>query len=143
MKSKVLNGFLTVFGLLLTGTGLFLIKFLSAAQGMPPALPYICIGVGCGAFGQGMGGIISRRALKNSPETQKQIEIAQKDERNLAISHRAKAKAYDMMLFVLGALMLSFALMGVDLMVVLLLVFCYLFIVGYGVYCRVKFEKEM
>ena len=56
---------------------------------------------------------------------------------------RAKAKAYDMMTFVLGALMLSFALMGVELTAVLLLVFAYLFVHSYAVYYRFKYDKEM
>lgn len=63
----------------------------------------------------GMGGMLSRKALKDSPDLQKQLEIEQKDERNIAISNSAKGKAFDIMLFVYGALMLSFALMQVDL----------------------------
>lgn len=54
------------------------------------------------------------------------MEIEENDERNINIGNRAKAKAYDMMIFVFGALMLSLALMNVDLMVVLMLVCCYL-----------------
>ena len=65
------------------------------------------------------------------------------DERNIAISNRAKAKAYDGMLFVLAALMVSFALMGADMAVVLLLVFAYLFIVGEFIYYLNKYQKEM
>jgi 4-hydroxybenzoate polyprenyltransferase len=47
------------------------------------------------------------------------------------------------MVFVFGALMISFALMNVDLAVVLLMVFAYLFVVGSHIYYRVKFEKEL
>jgi 4-hydroxybenzoate polyprenyltransferase len=71
------------------------------------------------------------------------MEIERKDERNIAISNRSKAKAYDLMIFVFGALMLSFALMGVDLVLILLLVFAYLFVVGYGIFYRIKYDKEM
>ncbi len=39
--------------------------------------------------------------------------------------------------------MISFALMGVDLAPLLLLVFAYLLVVGYSVYYRIKLEKEM
>ena len=107
------------------------------------ALPYVCIGLGCGIFGHGMGEIINRRAIKNHPDVEKQMKIDRQDERNVAIGNRAKAKAYDMMIFVFGALMLAFVLMGVDLVAVLLLVFAYLFVVGYGIYYRCKFDKEM
>jgi hypothetical protein len=107
------------------------------------ALPYVCIGLGCGIFGHGMGEIISRRAVKNHPDIKKQIQIDKQDERNVTIGNRAKAKAYDMMIFIFGALMLAFALMGIDTAAVLLLVIAYLFVVGYGIYYRCKFDKEM
>jgi hypothetical protein len=90
-----------------------------------------------------MGEIISRRAVKNHTDIEKQIKINKQDERNVAIGNRAKAKAYDMMIFIFGALMLVFALMGIDMAAVLLLVLAYLFVVGYGIYYRCKFEKEM
>ena len=48
-----------------------------------------------------------------------------------------------MMLFLFGALMLIFAIMGVDLAAVLLLVFAYLFVHGCAVYYRIKYEREM
>lgn len=57
-----------------------------------------------------MGEIILQSAMKSDPAAAKQLEIDKKDERNLAIANQAKAKAYDMMVFVFGALMLSFAL---------------------------------
>ena len=107
------------------------------------ALPYVCMGVGCGVFGSGMGNIISARAMTNHPELQKQLEISQKDERNIAIARRAKAKAYDMMIYVFAALMLTFALMNISLTATLLLVFAYLLVAFCGVYYRCKYEKEM
>lgn len=39
--------------------------------------------------------------------------------------------------------MVAFALMGVDMIAVLLLVFVYLFVQGYAVYFRCKYDKEM
>lgn len=125
--------------------GLYLVKAIIKPidpQGMMKALPYICIGLGCGIFGRGMGEIISHRAIKNYPDIKKQIEIDTQDERNSAIRNRAKAKGYDMMIFIFGALMVAFALMGIDL-TVLLLVFAYLFVVGYSSYYRYKYDKEM
>lgn len=143
MKKNYSDNYLTLLGLVLLGVGLFLLKTLTNLQGVMLALPYISIGVGCGIFGHGMGTIVSRKALKNSPNIQKQIEIDKKDERNVAISNRAKSKAYDMMVFVFGALFLSFALMGVDMIVILLLAFAYLFVIFYGLYYRSKYDKEM
>ena len=130
-------------GILLIAVGLVLLKRFAEPDGILLALPYVCVGVGCGAFGHGVGNIIGIRALKNSPARQKQMEIDQHDERNVLISNRAKGKAYDLMVFVFGALMVSFAMMGVELVVILLMVCAYLFVVGYGVYYRCKYEKEM
>ena len=143
MKKNVVDYFLVIIGLLALGLGFAPLKTFSDPQGFMNALPYVCIGVGSGIFGHGMGNVIGRQAIKNSPDIQRQIAIDQRDERNIAISNRSKAKSYDLMIFVFGALMLSFALMGVDITAVLLLVFSYLLVIGYGVYYRFKYEKEM
>ncbi len=143
MKKYRLDYFVAAIGILLLGAGLVLVKILSEPQGAIRGLPYICIGVGCGIFGHGVGNIIGRKAVKNNPDIQKQLEIDKKDERNIAIASRAKAKAFDMMIFVFGVLMIAFALMGVDLAAVLLLVFAYLLVIGYDVYYRFKYDKEM
>jgi hypothetical protein len=143
MKKTISSYFLTVVGVGLLAAGLYFIKTIEDPQGMLRALPYICVGLGCAIFGHGMGEIIIRHAMKNNPAAAKQLEIDKKDERNLAIANRAKAKAYDMMVFVLGALITAIALMAIDLIVVLLLVFAYLFILGYCTYYRIKYYKEM
>ena len=143
MKKNGMDYIMTVIGILMLGSGLFLVKTITDPQGIMKVLPYICVGLGCGIFGHGMGNVISRKALKNSPDIQKQLEIDKNDERNVAIGNSAKAKAYDMMIFVFGALMLSYALMGIDMIVVLLLVFAYLFVIAYGLYYRFKYDKEM
>jgi len=143
MKKNTWNYFLTVVGLLLLGVGLYLARTIIEPQGVMRALPYVCMGVGSGILGQGMGEIISRRAIKNNPDIQKRMDIEKNDERNMAIANRAKAKAHDMMIFVFGALMIAYALMGIDMVAVLLLVFAYLFVIGYGIYYRFKFDREM
>lgn len=143
MKRQFRNVGFVIIGLMLLISGLALVKLLPDPQGLLLALPYVCIGLGCGIFGHSMGEIISQRAIKNHPDIEKQIEIDKKDERNIAIARRAKAKAYDIMIPVFGALLLTVALMGVDLIIVLLLVSAYLFVVFYGVYYRVKYDREM
>ena len=90
-----------------------------------------------------MGNLLSERAVRKDPELKKQLDIEKKDERNIAIADRAKGKAFDMMTFVSGALMVSFALMDVAMAPLLLLVFAYLLVHGYSIYYRVKIEKEM
>ena len=143
MKKHGLQTALGILGLALLALGLYLVKTTNATEGILLTLPYVFVGIGSGLFGQGMGGVIERRVLKKNPEILKQKEIEVNDERNQQISNRAKAKAYDVMVFVFGALMVAFALMGMDIIAVLLLVFAYLFVVGSAVYYRVKFEKEL
>ena len=141
MKAKYYG--MTVFGALLAALGLFLLKSVIFPSAALLSLPYVCIGLGCGLFGHGMGTLISRKALQADPALQKQIEIDARDERNVAIANRAKGKAFDCMTFVLGALMVSFALMGVPMIPLLLRVFVYLFLHGYAIYYRCRYEKEM
>lgn len=143
MKKKATSYVLTVVGLFMLAVGLCMVKTISNPQGIMRALPYVCVGLGCGIFGHGTGNIISRRVLKNSPDIQKEFRINRNDERNITIMNRAKSKAYDMMIIAFGALILAFGLMGVDMIEVLLLVFAYLFIQGYAVYYRCKYDKEM
>jgi uncharacterized membrane protein len=143
MKKTISAYILTVVGVGLLVSGLYFVKTMEDPQGILEALPYICVGLGCVIFGHGLGEIILQHAMKGAPAAAKQLEIDQKDERNLAIANRAKAKAYDMMAFVFGALLLAFALMGIDLIVLLLFVFAYLFILIYTSYYRFKYNKEM
>ena len=143
MKSKITNYATIILGLLLLVVGLSLIKVSNDPQGIMRTLPYVCIGIGCGLFGHGMGNVISERAINSYPELKRQLDIEKNDERNVAIANRAKGKAFDMMTFVFGALMLSFALMGIDMVAVLLLVFAYLLVHGFALYYRFKFDKEM
>lgn len=143
MKRNGYNYAIITIGLILLGVGVYLVKSMAEPQGIMRALPYICIGIGCGSFGHGMGNVISNKAIKSNPQVEKQIEIDVNDERNISIRDKSKAKAYDMMIFIFGALMMSFALMGVDMMAILLFVCAYLFVVGYGVYYRFKYDKEM
>lgn len=143
MKKKPFDLFMTIIGVLLLCTGLFFVKTYSDLQGILRAFPYLCIGIGCGLFGHGIGNLVASAALKNSPALQKKLDIEKMDERNIAISNHAKAKAYDMMIFIFGVQLLAFALMGIDFIAIIVLVSTYLFAVGYGIYYRCKLDKEM
>ena len=76
-------------------------------------------------------------------ELQKQNEIAERDERNVAIGNAAKAKGYDVMTFAFGAMLLFSVLMEADLALTLVMVAVYLFIQFYSLWWRFKLEKEM
>lgn len=121
---KIKNYLITAVGIVVFALGLCLVKTFDNPEEFLRALPYVCIGIGSGMFGHGMAGIFADKVAKKNPDIQKQKEIEENDERNMAISNRAKAKGYDIMTYVFGALMLSYALMGVE--VAPDLTFCFL-----------------
>lgn len=143
MKAKMKRYTIIVTGLFLLAAGFYLLKTNGNPEGIMRTLPYVCIGIGCGLFGHGMGDMISKRVICNAPEVQKKLEIEKNDERNIALADKAKGKAFDIMTFAFGALMVSFALMGVDMIAIIMLVFTYLFVQGMALYYRFKFDKEM
>ena len=135
---------LSAIGLILFAAGLVLLKSFSDLQGLWLSIPYFCIGIGSGLFGHNLGEILKQAVIKKDPQTARQIEIEARDERNNAISNRAKAKAYDVMLIVFAAVLWLFAFMqAVDLAIILSLVAAYLFIVFTNIYFLNKYQKEM
>lgn len=142
MKKNTWNVLFVLLGLLAAAAGLWLLHA-GADLGAARALPYVCIGVGCGLFGQGAGELLAARAVRGDPALQRRLEVERADERNRAIADKAKSRAFDRMTFVYSALMLTFALMEVELAAVLLLVAAYLFVELGAVYDRCKLEKQM
>ena len=141
MKKSVKNYILTILGIAMLVTGLWLLK--ANPLNSSTILPYLLVGFGCGIFGHNVGELTSKNILKKAPQVAKQLEIEENDERNITLRNRAQAKAYAIMLPVFGALLVSFALMGVDLKITLLFAAAYLFITGTSIYYRLKYEKEM
>jgi len=145
MKSESIAKYivLSVFGLLILIVGLVLVKTLPDTTGIMRALPYICVGVGTGLFGGNLGTSIKIYILNKNPDIAKKVEIEAKDERNIAISNKAKAKAYDLMQIVFPALILAFALMQIDIYALLVIIVAYLFVSFSVAYYVNKFNKEM
>ncbi len=133
----------TVLGSILLVIGLVMVKTIQEPQEVIKVLSFSFVGIGCGVFGYNLGEIISNKVLQKYPDEAKRIEVELKDERNLIISCKAKAKAYDTMIYVYALLIFVFALMKFDLTVIVLLGLTYIFIVFIGTYFRYKYEKEM
>ena len=127
---KYRNLIVAALGVVLWAAGFWLVR-----ADLGSTLGYVCIGLGCGMFGYGTGEMISQRALQSDPALQRQMEIDKNDERNVAIANHAKGRAFDMMTFIFGA--------RIDLAAVLLLVAAYLFVHGYALYWRLRYDKEM
>ena len=90
-----------------------------------------------------MGNIIKYFSTKNNKELIRQLEIDKKDERNVLIAEKSKAKVYDLMTYLFAAMLIMFSLMGVDELQIIILVAIYLSIQIYAVFWHSKFEKEM
>ena len=136
MKRKG-SALVAVMGAAVVALGLYLMK---AVDG---PLAGVCIGLGAGALGLGLSGVFSALVARKHPEVARQVAIEERDERNIAVQHRAKARAYDMMIYVFGVLMLSYALMNANLTVILMLVGAYLLIVACCIGFLVHYNKTM
>ncbi len=145
MKNKSFGKHLiyTLIGLAVLALGAVLWNSTKEAKGIMQALSYIMIGIGAGIFGQNLGTAYSIYALKKIPLAAKQKEIEEKDERNITIRNKSKAKAYDLMVIVFGALIMSFALLEVNLTAVLAMVVAYVLVVLSNIYFLNKYNKEM
>ena len=129
-------------GILLFVIGLYLTKTVEAPEGAMKVLPFICVGLGCGIFGQAFGSLLTNLIMRSNPEHARNMEIERKDERNQQLANRTKAKAYDAITYIFAALLIAFALMGVELEVIITLVVVYLLVHIYMIYYRLKLEKE-
>ncbi|MFR3685232.1 MAG: hypothetical protein ACLTXM_09375 [Enterococcus sp.] len=58
---------ITLAGVALIGVGFYLIKAVDDSQSIMKTLPYLCIGLGCGLFGNGIGDFVSKKQLKKIP----------------------------------------------------------------------------
>jgi hypothetical protein len=131
------------FGLVLFLGGGALLVLNRDSTGIMLTLPYVMIGVGCGIFGGNLGTAVKIHLLRKGSPAARQAEIEEKDERNIAVRNMAKAKAYDMMVTVFGALILFFVLMRADLYLTLALIAAYMFVVGTNIYYICKYNKEI
>ena len=106
-------------------------------------VPGLFIGIGAGLFGLSVAQIIVIVIAEKNPEYKRKASIEEKDERNIAISNKAKAKGFNAMGYILPILMLVYILINADLLFILLLVFAYLLVYGVYIFYLNKYSKEM
>lgn len=142
-KNVIKDWFLTFLGIGLVVAGFLLHKNSLSTDKMIVTIPYIFIGVGCGIFGHFMGNLLQYFSTKNHEELERQIQIDKNDERNILITEKSKAKAYDLMIYLFTSILIIFSLMGVDKLAIIMIVAVYLSIQIYALYWRYKFENKM
>jgi len=116
-----------------------LIIFLANSEGI---IAGVCFGLGAGFLSGGIGGAINNLTIQKNPDLAKQIEIDSKDERNITLGNKAKAKAFNCTLLILAALNIFFAVMQVNVFVILALTASYLLIIIIFIYFLQKYHKE-
>ncbi|QQK06883.1 hypothetical protein [Miniphocaeibacter halophilus] len=137
------NLILSLTGIVLIVFGIFLYKSISNLKGILEMLTYILLIFGIGIFGHGMGSILIKYAIKDNPKIEKESLVALEDERNVKISNLAKAKAFDMTVYLFGAVILLLVFLKVEERAILILAISYVFINIYSIYYREKIEKKM
>ena len=75
MKSRSLGYLAAALGVVLTAVGLWLAKTFPEAAGVMAALPYVLIGLGCGAFGQGVGALTNAAVFRKYPDIAREKAI--------------------------------------------------------------------
>jgi len=145
MINKKVKGqcILAAVGFVLFVTGIVLVILFSESQGVMKTLPFICLGIGAGFCGGGLGGVISYRKMKKNPGLAKQKEIDTKDERNIAITNKAKAMAYNLTLLIFAVLIMFLAVIQVETYITLVFTGAYLVVIFLYIYFFNKYYKEM
>lgn len=103
----------------------------------------LCIGIGAGLIGMNAANLIIHLYYGKHPAIKKQSEIDSKDERNVAITNKAKAKAFDIMIKIL--MIIPFLMILIDLPLWMILAVIALYMLGFFVqlYLIIRYSKEM
>lgn len=116
---------------------------LTVVQGGESAGGFVLLGFGFGGLGGNLGTLITELRKRKDPALARREEIAEKDERNQVLLWRSKARAFDAMIYVLGALLVWFALDDTAVRVIVPLVVGYLAIIAVSVFSMGKYQREM
>jgi 1,4-dihydroxy-2-naphthoate octaprenyltransferase len=145
MKNKSIGSCLvySLIGFIMLVVSVILHKLTKNAHGIIYNSSFILFSIGASVLVQNIRNIFNICAIKKDPQLENQKEIDEKDERNIVIRDKAKAKAFDIMVIVFAALILALSLVLVDQTVVYLFTIVYLFVIFLYIYFMDKYDKEM
>jgi len=145
MKNKSIGKYLvySLIGAIILASGAVLGKSTRNAEGIMQTLPYILIAIGAGIFGNNLSTAFNIHAIKKDPQLGKQNDITENDERNIVIRNKAKSKSYDFMVMAFGVLIIGFALMQIDMKIILAIIIVYILVILSNFCFTIKYHKEM
>ncbi len=135
--------FFSLLGLFIFAGGLLSVMLYPDRTGMYEVIPYLCVGIGTGIFGGNLGTAISNKITAGSPAALNQAESREKENRHHLIGDMAKARAYDLMLYVFPAILFVFTIMQVNMYIILTLVAVYLMNALSMIYFANKYHKRL
>jgi hypothetical protein len=124
-------------GILTLATGIFVMDDHSKS------IAGFCFGIGTGLMGMYIAKLIIYLYYERHPALKKQSEIDSKDERTVAITYKAKAKAFDITTAILMIIPFLLILIDVSLWMILATIAIYLFGFFVQIYCTIQYGKQM
>jgi uncharacterized membrane protein len=94
-------------GIALFALGLLLTALLAEREGALAVLPHVLVGFGAGITGVGVVNLFRLKLIMKDPEKARQLEIEEKDERNIRLREKAGYATWYLTLFTLAALSLT------------------------------------
>ena len=108
---KQIKPYIFYMGLVTVVIGIVLAIFFTEVDGAMKSLPFVLIGVGSGITGVGMLSFFRARLEKKNPDILKQLDIEEKDERNIRLREKAGYATWFVTQFVLVALLLTLVIL--------------------------------
>jgi len=151
MKKTVKIAFISIGGgLLFALVGVTMLLFQAGIEGLLIALPITIISIGCIIAANGLillaGRLMARKGstfAKEIADGDKEIDILEGDERNVAISRRAAATTFICTGWMNSALLIFLIVMQVQLVITLVFLAALIAKAIVLVFLRLKYNKEM
>lgn len=102
-----------------------------------------CIGIGLAVITMNVLNLILNLYYKKHPAIKKQSDIELKDERTVAITNKAKAKAFDIMIRILFIIPFLMILINLPIWMMLATIAIYTFGLSVQMYLTLRYYKEM